>query len=461
MKKATGIIQPKEKNILFISYHFPPSAAVGGLRIFRFAKDFPLFGWNPCVLTLKDHYIDKMDVERLRGIQGMKIFKAGQLPTILQIYQTLKKMFYKLFGDGYHHLRDVKTYSPSSGDKLIEKEGVVQKLKRYFFSFVLLPDGENNWILPAVLQGIKLIRREKISCMFTSCPPYSVHLVGLLLKLITGVDWVADYRDPWSILGPKTLFSNSHLSVRIEKWLEKCVVNNARMVLSTTERLCETFRQFYKEQPASKFIYVPNGYDPEEFSELNGLRKYEQFTLTYTGSFYLGRTPEPIFTALRELIKEGRINAEEIRVNLAGNCQEVNGYPTSQIIRDYGLGKTVHVLGWVSHRQALNMITRSHLALLLAENQPFQIPAKVYDYMCAGTKILAIAEEGATSDLIISTKIGEVYRPSDVEGIKAYIYDCFRNEKSGLAQTNSEIFSEFDIRVILKNLTHDINEKIE
>jgi glycosyltransferase involved in cell wall biosynthesis len=248
--------------------------------------------------------------------------------------------------------------------------------------------------------------------------------------------------------------------MKIERWLEKKVVQNADAVLSTTERLCKLFREVYKEQPANKFLYIPNGYDPEKVSNLNGLEKYKKFTLSYTGSFYLGRTPEPILTALRELIKEGRLDPEDIRVILMGNCERVNGCRTSGIISAYGLSKTVHVLGLASHHKALTIIKKSHLALLLAENQPFQIPAKVYDYMGAGTKILAVAEEGATSDLITSTKIGEVFRPGDVEGIKKYIYECFRNEKLGLLKTNSGSFSKFDIRMILKDLVHHMNEKM-
>jgi len=459
MKNPVDKIKIKEKRMLLISYHFPPSSAVGGVRISYFAKNLPRFGWRSYVLTIKDHYIERLDTERLNGIEGIKIFKAGQLPTIIQGYSRIKTICYSFLKKTPMTLKEVRKSSFQSDNKLSGKENIIQKLKRYFFSLALLPDGENSWILPAFLKGIKVIRHKKIDYILTSCPPYSVHLVGLLLKKITGVRWVADFRDPWTICGPKTLFPNSNLSIKIEKWLERKVIENADIILSTTENLCKAFLEFYKEQPANKFLYIPNGYDPETFFKFNGFKRYKRFTLTYAGSFYLTRTPEPIFTALRELIKEGRLNAEDIRVNLMGNCQHVNGCPTSQIISAYGLGQTVHVLGLVSHHKALKLIKKSHLALLLAENQPFQIPAKVYDYMGAGTKILAVAEKGATSDLIISTKIGEVFRPGDVEGIKRYIYECFRNEKSGLLETNSEIFSKFDIRVILKNLIYHIERQ--
>ena len=48
------------RKILLISYHFPPSTAVGGQRITSFATNLPKLGWQISVLTLKSGYIDKI-----------------------------------------------------------------------------------------------------------------------------------------------------------------------------------------------------------------------------------------------------------------------------------------------------------------------------------------------------------------------------------------------------------------
>ena len=451
----------KIKKILLISYHFPPSPAVGGLRIANFAKYLSLFGWNTYVLTIMDHYLREADRERFKDVEMADIFKTKQLPSIRGTYLGFKKIYYRVLKRQSVSLGESENHYVGPNSKIIGKENIYQKLKRYLISFITRPDLETNWILPAMFKAVREIRQKKIGYILTSCPPYSVHIIGLLVKRITGVKWIADFRDPWMTTVPRGLYVTCSLIDKIEYWLERKVIEHADAVLTNTEALCHAFKSLYKKQSVNKFLYIPNGYDPEVFSQFEELKKYKKFTLTYTGSFYLSRTPEPIFTSLRELIKEGLLNAEDIRVILVGNCQHVNGCPTSQIITAYGLGQTVHVLGLVSYHKAIKIIKKSHLALLLAENQPFQIPAKVYDYMGAGTKILAVADKGATSDLIISTKIGEVFRPSDVEGIKKYIYECFRNEKSGLLETNSEIFSKFDIRVILKDLIYHMNEKME
>lgn len=447
------------KKILLISYHFPPSTEVGGVRIANFTKYLLLFGWSTYVLTIMDHYLKRMDRDRFKYIETMRIFKTRQLPSIRQTYLGLKKIYYRI-------LKRQSIPPIESGNRYfkpdftaVSGENIRQKLKRYLISFITRPDLETNWILPAVFRAIREIRRKEIGYILTSCPPYSVHLIGLLVKQVTNVKWIADFRDPWMTTVPRGLYVTCSLIDKIEYWLERKVIEDADFVLTNTEALCHAYKNLYKKQSVNKFLYIPNGYDPEVFSRFKEFRKYKRFTLTYAGSFYLTRTPEPIFGAVRELIREGRVAAGDIRVNLLGNCQHVNGCPTSQMIHNYELDSVVNVLGLVPYMDAIKIIKRSHLALLLAENQPFQIPGKIYDYMGAGTKILAVAEEGATSDLIISTKIGKVFRPSDVEGIKRYIYECFRNEKSGLLETNSEIFSKFDIRVILKDLIYHIERQ--
>jgi hypothetical protein len=58
----------------------------------------------------------------------------------------------------------------------------------------------------------------------------------------------------------------------------------------------------------------------------------------------------------------------------------------------------------------------------VAPDQPYCIPAKAYDYIGAGTRVLAVCDGGATSDLIRSTGVGEVFDPADVEGIKDFIH---------------------------------------
>jgi hypothetical protein len=445
------------RKILLISYHFPPSTEVGGLRAANFVRQLPRFGWEPSVLTLKDRYLEKVDLEKLKYVGSVKIAKAGRMPTLSPVYLGIKGIAQRLF----KRSNPTASMSGSHGRAGIPSgrmaETVARKLRRYILSFLSLPDEQRNWVWPAVFQAIRLIRRDKIDCILTSSPPYSVHLVGWLLKCFTGVRWIADYRDPWMTGGSKRMYLTCAASLKIERWLEWKVVQKADLVVANTEMLCEAFRKAYGSRLPDRFICITNGFDGEFFSSFGHVEKNKVFTIIYTGTLYFGRTPEPLFQAVHELIKEGRIDAHAIRIRLVGQCRFINGRPIDEIVQEYQLDGIVEVLESVSYIQAIEMVKQSHLALLLAPNQPYQIPAKTYDYMGTGTRILAMAEAGATRDLLHSTKAGAAFSASDTGGIKEFIFRSV-NATDGVAQAGKNgALDEYEIQSIARCLAQQLD----
>lgn len=444
------------KKVLLISYYFPPNAEVGGLRIANFARRLPRFGWEPYVLTLKDEYIEKTDTENRSYVEGIKIVKAGRLPTLSDGYLGIKRAVQSLLRKPTDPKAE-RPPSPSRSGTSTPSETVAGRLRRYILSFLTLPDPQRNWMWPTVIKAVCLIRREKIDAIVTSCPPYSAHLVGWVVKEITGVRWIADFRDPWMTTPSKSLYYTCAASRRIERWFERGVVGKADLVVANTPKLRDAFGAAYGACPDERFVCLTNGFDGEFFSRFENAEKENPFTIIYTGTLYFGRTPEPVFQAVHELIGEGRIAPGDIRVRLVGHCQSIGGRPIESVIETYRLSGVVDVRGPVSYVKAIEMVKRSHLALLLAPNQPYQIPAKAYDYMGMGTKVLALAGEGATSDLIRSTGIGGVFHPGDVAGIKSFIAQSFQANADGAASLRNEAVERFDIGFITLTLADHLD----
>jgi len=434
--------------ILLITYHFPPSAAVGGMRMVNFAKWLPAFGWEPHVLTIQDKNVESMDRERLRDVEGVAIHKVGVHPTVAAVYGAAKRRW---FGPPANASPSQTGLSPLPGSDPARKEDLSRRLKRYFLSFAGLPDFERGWVIPATLAAIRRLRRHRIEWIMTSCPPYSVHLIGLAVKIITGAKWVADFRDPWMTTGSKRMYPTCATSIRIESWLERKVIEKADLVLFNVERLKNAYCERYSRVPGEKFVFIPNGIAAHALEDMVPVTKYESFTLSYTGSLYVGRSPEPVFQAISRLIQEGKTTLEAVRIKLVGHCRTVGGVPTDSLIRKYGLESSVEVCDSLPYSDALQIIRRSHLALLFAPRLPYQIPAKVYDYLGAGVRILAIAEDGGTSDLVCSTGSGRAFSPEDVAGIKDFIYDEMVSQRSTIPNYAAGI-ARFDVRRITEEL---------
>lgn len=441
-----------DRRILLISYHFPPSAAVGGQRIANFARHLSSFGWEPHVLTIRDRNIEQLDPDRLEGLEHVRIHKVGVLPTPLSIWTAIRT--------GFRRLRGPKQFETNSEGSTVgdgstaDTENLARKLRRYLFSVLALPDFQNGWIPTAVAAALYKIRKHRIDWIATSCPPYSAHLIGLAVKRLTGRRWVADFRDPWMTADPKQNYTSA-LTIGIESWLEKKVIENADLLLFNVERLKNAYRERYAHVPAEKFVYIPNGITPRALEKTAVLSKYKTFTLSYTGSLYVGRSPEPVFEAISRLIREGKTTTGDVKIKLAGHCRAVDGVPIAELINKYGLASSVEVCDLLPYGESLKIIRRSHIALLLAPRLPFQIPAKVYDYLGAGSRILAIAENGGTADLIRETGAGQAFAPENVEGIKRFILEeMISRDSTNRGFSNALI--RFDIRQITEELTRNL-----
>jgi glycosyltransferase involved in cell wall biosynthesis len=285
--------------------------------------------------------------------------KTSQLPKFTDLLLSIKRLVSFLL---LKRKKKEKTATEDQyGDNLgnIQPETLLQKLKRYYISFSSFPDCERSWILPAAIHAMREIKKEGFNCIMTSSPPHSSHLIGLIAKKITKVKWVADFRDPWiDILPYRTSLLRSELSDRVEKWLEKQVIHNANTIITTTDEHRKAIIFRFPEEPADKFLYIPNGIDSEKFNNKVLPKKYDQFTLSYAGTIYLKRTPEPIFKAIQQLITSGKIQSSEIRFKLFGYCELIDGKPIMPIIKSYGLESLVEVSGPIPFKAAIDILQR-------------------------------------------------------------------------------------------------------
>jgi hypothetical protein len=76
------------------------------------------------------------------------------------------------------------------------------------------------------------------------------------------------------------------------------------------------------------------------------------------------------------------------------------------------------VIDQVPYKRALEYAVNSNLLVLLAPNQPYEIPGKAYEYLASGADILALTQEGATADLLRQTRCSVVVDPEDIGAIR-------------------------------------------
>jgi glycosyltransferase involved in cell wall biosynthesis len=239
--------------------------------------------------------------------------------------------------------------------------------------------------------------------------------------------------------------------------MEAAVMRNADKVLTTTERMRASIVTRYPQLPPAKFVCLPNGVDLSRATIGDSTDKYDPLTITYAGSLYMDRTPEPLFQALGELVNEGKARLGDVRIKLVGSCRSIGDVPTEVLARRYGVESDVEIIDRVPHAEAIQIMQRSHLLLVLAPpNHHLCQPAKIFDYLGSGSKLLALAEPGATTDLIQETQGGVCFSQADINGLKTYLHQLLMEGAYRQLRNDAESFRRYDARSLTQQLVAEL-----
>jgi glycosyltransferase involved in cell wall biosynthesis len=435
------------KRILLVSYHFPPESAVGGLRVAKFARLLPEFDWEPHVLTTEEHLWEQgRDDSRLAGLEHVHVERTGEFPRVLRPLGRMRSVLSRRrrTPDG-----DRPPVAVTESARNRQPEAPVRRLKRYVMSLVLcLPDVKKNWAIRAAFTAVRIIRLRRIDWVFTSGPPFSTHFVGLVSRIATGARWVADFRDPWmDMLPERSPDTRSSLSDLLERWMEAAVARWADRVVLTTDRMRTAMAARYPSLPPERFVCIPNSIDTDRLQLAEPPDRFDAFTITYTGSLYFDRTPEPLFRAVGQLVASGRIRPADIRIKLLGYCRFIDGVETSEVARRHGVEGMVDIVDRVPYSEAVRTMRRSHLLLMLAPlRHKLVVPAKIYDYLGSGTRILTLAEPGATADLMAETACGRCFSESEDAELGGYLAELVDDAAARNMRNDPRTFWRYDVR---------------
>ena len=422
------------KRVLIVSYHYPPGQAVGAVRPSTFAKYLPAFGWHPTVVTASEplavpqHYgQERVGHDERRPV----VCHAAEWPHPLKAYERFRASAAAKRGRAQEHA--AKVILPYAQCYDSTRWGV----KRWLLAFLSLPDRETAWLVPAVLRGLREIRQTGTRHLMTTGPPFTCHLVGLVLKRLTGVRWIADFRDPWSLCHKFPVFRNG-VTDRIESRLIAAVMRHADVILSVTDAMTVEAKNEHAGVPKERFHTLMSGFDPDDFSGIAWSRPYpDPVIFSYFGTFYHGRTPEPFLGALKSLLDDGSLKPRDIRVRFVGQVGFADGQPVVEMLRNLGMESLVSLHAPVPRLEALKQTLESHVVLVLDERHPVQIPLKLYDAMAAGVTVFNVGSGGAAADVLRQTGRGvsvSYERPADV---RAGILECVKRARTAVTTSSA------------------------
>ena len=382
------------KQVLFITYVFPPIAYAGTYRTLRFCRYLPGNGWLPVVLTIKKG--EDLDNDERLLVQVPAAVKVHRTRTIdvWRWWQRITKNGSKRERKSNHGV--VKDDGYQVHVPQTAKTKWLSRAKTWVVELVTTPDHMVFWVPFALAKGIYLLLRNDIRVIYTSSPPHSEHLVGLILSKLFKKPWVADFRDP--ILDSSGYNPATHFRWFVDKRLEKVVVHNAHKVLIISDHYAAIIKRRYSLLK-HKFVTLPNGYDPVDFEKVKPA-PFQKFTILYAGSFYANRSPRFFLRGFGLWYKK---QPADIKRNVQIIFYGIMPPEVFHQIEQEGLRGVVLTPGLVSKDELIPKLLGADVLLLIigfdSESRGI-ITSKIFEYMACKRLILAIVPEGDAADIL-------------------------------------------------------------
>lgn len=424
------------KRVLIITYYWPPAGGPGVQRWLYFVKYFREFGIEPIVYIPKNAHYPLRDESFVSEV-------PSDIEIIRQpIYEPYK--FAKWFSKK-------KTKQMSSGIIAKKKLSLVEKLLLYIRGNFFIPDARIGWVKPSVVFLKKYLSENPVEVIVTSGPPHSLHLIGLHLKKKLGVKWLADFRDPWTTI-------HYHTSLRLTKRAKKKHKQLEAEVLQTADAITVTSPTTKKEFKAitnRSITVVTNGFERKEIITPH---LDTQFSIAHVGSLLSERNPVFLWEVLNEIAFEIEGFRDDLKIVLAG----VVGEEILESISSFGLSQNLRNVGYVSHKEALQLQHNAHLLLLLEIDSPETraiIPGKLFEYIRAERPIIAIGPKGSDIEQVLEEAgSGTFYTLAKKKALKSSIlayYNAYK--KDGIVGVSVNI-SKYTRKYLTEKMSQILHE---
>ena len=415
------------KKVLIITYYWPPSGGSGVQRWLKFVKYLVRAGWEPYVFTPENPSFTIEDNSLQKDVPDS--IQVIRFP-IWEPYQLFFKLSSLLGNKTPQHADFIST----------GKRGFFQQVSSWIRGNFFIPDARIFWVKPSVEYLIDFINRNKIEKIITTGPPHSMHLIGLRLKQLNPtLQWIADFRDPWSEWDLLDTLSLTRFARKRHAALEKRVLTTANRVITIAPYHVNRLEIL----SGRKVDLITNGFDGDDFVGIQHQRT-DKFTIRHIGIVDELRDPKPVMMAIKQLSSLDSDFASHVLIEFIGN---VNSTFKNFVKEDKQISAITKFVDQLPHRQLLKLYSTTDLQLLVLAHStiaPGNLPGKFFEYLASGRPILGIGPaHGDAAEILQQTHAGIIRERDDFEGIKSELTRYYRDWKSerGVVTGNIPLYS--------------------
>jgi hypothetical protein len=374
-----------ERRALVIAYFFPPLGGAGVQRTLKFVKYLPEFGWRSTVVSTRSRIYHAHDADLRREIpRGTRVLRVPALPAARWLVIALGKL----------GLRRVQPW-------------------------VAWPDGGIGWMPAALAAAVREARRDAPDVIYSTSSPYGCHLVALALHRLTGIPWVADFRDEWAS-NPHTT-GQPRLLARLNRAAERAITARAKRIVVAADY----FQLEGAPAADGRRSTIPNGVDPADIGGADGTAPpSDRFRLSFVGTLYGPIDIAPVLAALERLLADRTIDSRNFELRIVGNVLIPGFAPPA--------GLAAVQTGYVSHERAVAEMRAASALLLYVPEASLAPSGKLFEYLAAERPLLCVTRpDNLAARLVSEWDAGAVARPVDERAIEDALRELVRRWQAG------------------------------
>jgi hypothetical protein len=278
------------------------------------------------------------------------------------------------------------------------------------------PDIAMRWIQPAVEATVTMCARKHPDIVWATGGPWSAFIVAQRASQRTGVPYVLDFRDAWTL----TL---STFEARRPAWAQRrdCrtlyrLFKGAQAVVFRYDTEAECYWRAYQGAlDAARIHLIPNGYEGTiaAFAPPNA----NKCLVLYTGTLSSYRY-DTLLQALNWFRKGDPSQAKRLRFLFVGEGAEMLGKEAAAL----GLSDMVEGVGPTSYTEITRLQSAAHALLMLGRPPTIRgyellAGAKLFEYLKAGRPIIGVVPPDEAKKILqrvgVST-VADVDSPSAI-----------------------------------------------
>ncbi|MEM9487719.1 MAG: glycosyltransferase [Myxococcota bacterium] len=403
---------------LLVCYFWPPTGGVAANRVLKLSKYIPVHGVEATVLTSANPSVPLIDNSLMRDIRPeLEVLRARTLEPSYGVKAA--------------------AWKSSTTDKPSLRQRAVSTAASLFKS-ALVPDPQLLWQPDAQrVLAQRMLSSQADDVVFISGPPFSQFLLAPLIHLLrrkkTAV--VLDYRDEW-VTYRSTYEMMGKVGALIGDPMERTLIRFAHGVTTATEAFRQNLLEQFPFLDPDAVRAIPNGYDPDDYSDGLPSPTGDRFVITYAGTIFKLTSARGLLGAIRRLHRDDPELAKLLEVRFIGRIVDSEA-DAFEGMDDLGVVR----MGFIPKAEVIPALAGSHMVGCFLDDVPGAeriYPGKVFELMYLRRPCLTLAPPGALADLATAHKIGPVIAPRDEVAIASCLAEQLRAFRDGTYKVTSE-----------------------